>query len=323
MALIEIKNLTKKFKVKQRWKPYMLMAVNDVSLKIEEGKCIGLVGESGCGKTTLGKLISRLEKPSGGDVLLEGKSIYGKRSDGERKKFAKDIQMVFQDSFDAVDPRYTANDIIREPLDNLTNMTESEKDERIEDLMELVGVAIREKYKFAMEFSGGQLQRICIARALASNPRVMIMDEPLSSLDVSVQAQILNLFGDIKRKMNMTSLFISHDLEAVYYLADSLAVMYGGRIMEIIDDINMLKQMKHPYTRLLFHSIFKDKDNREAEKTAEEAEIIWIDQMIQKAGYTGCPFRNRCAWRTESCNEEIPLREIGKGHFAACHRLGG
>ena len=133
-----------------------------------------------------------------------------------------------------MDPRYTANDIIREPLDNLTNMTESEKDERIEDLMELVGVAIREKYKFAMEFSGGQLQRICIARALASNPRVMIMDEPLSSLDVSVQAQILNLFGDIKRKMNMTSLFISHDLEAVYYLADSLAVMYGGRIIKIM-----------------------------------------------------------------------------------------
>ena len=239
MSLIEIQDVKKEYKVRKYGKTYSLMAVNGVSFNVEEGRCVGLVGESGCGKSTLGRLIVGLENPSEGSIAFNGEIIHKNhsRKNPSKLRFSREIQLVFQDSYDAVNPKFTAKKIIEEPLKNFTDLNPSQRDEKVEELLEQVGLVKEDKEKFAMEFSGGQLQRVCIARALASDPKVFVLDEPLSSLDVSVQAQILNLLSDIKKEMNLSYVLISHDIEAVYYLADALVVMYGGQIMEKIDDL--------------------------------------------------------------------------------------
>jgi oligopeptide/dipeptide ABC transporter ATP-binding protein len=316
MALLEIDQIKKKYSVRKFGKSYDLMAVNGVSFSIEEGKCVGLVGESGCGKSTLGRLITGLEAPTEGQVRFNGQNIHqGKQ---KQLKFSEHIQLVFQDSFDAVNPRFTAKKIIEEPLKNFTNMNAKERNKKIDSLLAQVGIALSEKDKYALEFSGGQLQRVCIARALASNPELLVLDEPLSSLDVSVQAQILNLLGDIKEKLGLSYLLISHDLEAVYYLADAVVVMYGGQIMEKIDDIAYFNEMLHPYTRKLLSSTpaYKEKVNLE-----EAAETIWSDLGVQKKEYKGCPYFGRCPYSKVECEISRPImKEIHTGHYVACHQ---
>lgn len=321
MALLEVENVKKTYKVRKFGNSYGLMAVNGVSFSLEKGKCMGLVGESGCGKSTLGRVLAGLEVPTEGRVLFHGKAIHPEKPQYNPRRLAeaRDIQLIFQDSFDAVNPRFTARRIVEEPLKNLTNLSAKDRVKKIDELLNQVGISVSEKNKFGMEFSGGQLQRICIARALASNPELIILDEPLSSLDVSVQAQILNLLCDIKEELNLSYILISHDLEAVYYLADSLVVMYGGRIMEQIDDISMFNDMKHPYTRKLLTSIPAYKN---AEKEQDEAETIWMDFGVQKEGFTGCLYHGRCPYETGICQRVSPkMREIEKGHFLACHNI--
>ncbi len=321
MSLIEIKKVKKRYKVRKFGKTYSFMAVNDVSFSVEEGKCVGLVGESGCGKSTLGRLIVGLENPTEGEILFKDESVStgSDKKVPKRLKFARDIQMVFQDSYDAVNPKFTAKKIIEEPLKNFTDMTAEEREKEVVDLLHKVGLDEKDKDKFALEFSGGQLQRVCIARALASGPKVFILDEPLSSLDVSVQAQILNLLSDIKKDMDISYLLISHDLEAVYYLADALVVMYGGQIMEKIDDISYFDKMKHPYTQRLLSSI---PAYEKLDGVQENAEMVSMDLHVQADDFSGCPYVGRCPKRIDLCKEKRPeMKELEPKHYAACHIL--
>lgn len=323
MSLIEVKDVKKQYKVRKFGKVYSLMAVNGVSFELEEGSCVGLVGESGCGKSTLGRLIVGLENPSEGSITYKGESVHKShsRKNPSKLKYSKDIQLVFQDSFDAVNPKFTAKKIIEEPLKNFTSLSAVERDKKVEELLEQVGLLKEDKEKFAMEFSGGQLQRVCIARALASNPKIFILDEPLSSLDVSVQAQILNLLSDIKKEMNLSYLLISHDIEAVYYLADALVVMYGGQIMEKIDDISYFDKMVHPYTQKLLSSIPAYEKKKELAESGE-AEIIGMNYYLQNNDFPGCPYYGRCPKRKDVCKEKkAEMKLLEPKHYAACHIL--
>lgn len=318
MDLLTINNVKKNYKVRKKGTSYQLNAVNDVSFSVKEGECVGLVGESGCGKSTLGRLITSLEVPDMGDIQFKGESVYGGKK--KRFKFCQNIQMVFQDSLDAVNPRFTARQIVEEPLINLKKMSASERVDEVDKLLKQVGIPVDEKNKYAQEFSGGQLQRVCIARALASDPELIVLDEPLSCLDVSVQAQILNLLRDIKEQRKLSYILISHDLEAVYYLADALVVMYGGQIMERIEDISLFEKMVHPYTTMLLRSA---PECREKFPEKEDAtETIWMDLGVQKEGFEGCPYCGRCSMEISVCKEQRPvMRELEKGHFVACHKI--
>lgn len=317
MDLLTINNVKKNYKVRKKGSSYQLKAVNDVTFSVKEGECVGLVGESGCGKSTLGRLITSLEVPDMGDIKFKGQSIYGRKK--KRFKFCQNVQMVFQDSLDAVNPRFTARQIVEEPLINLKKMSASERDDEVEKLLGQVGIPVDEKNKYAQEFSGGQLQRVCIARALASDPELIVLDEPLSCLDVSVQAQVLNLLRDIKEQRKLSYILISHDLEAVYYLADSLVVMYGGQIMERIEDISLFEKMVHPYTTMLLRSApeYREKFPEKEDVT----ETIWMDLGVQKEGFEGCPYCGRCREEMPACKEQRPdMTEVEDGHFVACHK---
>lgn len=311
MPLLEVNNLKKVYNVKKFKHKYSLAAVDGVSLEIEKGKCLGLVGESGCGKSTIAKLILGLEKPTEGQINFNGLDLTQKN---KGKMWRKDLQMVFQDSFDAVNHRLNAKQIIENPIKNFYKLPQEEVDKKIDELLEKVGISVNEKEKYPQQFSGGQLQRICIARALASDPKLIVLDEPLSSLDVSVQAQILNLLQDLKNELEISYLLISHDLEAVYYLSDSIYVMYGGRIMESIEDINLFDNMKHPYTKKLLSS----SPEYRMKNTVEDIEEISDDSI--DASNLGCPYANRCPQATDKCFKERPItKEIEKNHLISCH----
>lgn len=305
MELLTVEKVKKIYKGKKKTQ---VKAVNDVSFSIEKGKCIGLVGESGCGKSTLGRLITGLEKTTEGHILWKNISV---DKISRKSPMRREIQMVFQNSFEAVNPKAKAKDIIAEPLKNFYHLSGENLEKRIDELLGWVGIDLAEKEKYPRQFSGGQLQRICIARMLASNPELLVLDEPLSSLDVSVQAQILNLFADLKEKLSLTYLLISHDLEAVYYLSDEILIMYGGKIMEHIERIEDFDKLKHPYTQRLLMSSFSYRHQYE-----EISEVY-----REKPSEDGCPYYQRCPYATGQCKEEMPtLREIEKGHFIACWR---
>lgn len=311
MPLLEVNNLKKVYNVKKFKHKYSLTAVDGVSLKIEKGKCLGLVGESGCGKSTIAKLILGLEKPTEGQINFNGHDLAQKNQD---KMWRKDLQMVFQDSFDAVNHRLNTKQIIENPIKNFYKLPQEEVDKKIDELLRKVGISTDEKEKFPRQFSGGQLQRICIARALASDPKLMVLDEPLSSLDVSVQAQILNLLQDFKNELEISYLLISHDLEAVYYLSDSIYVMYGGRIMESIEDINLFDNMKHPYTKKLLSS----SPEYRIKNTIDDIEEI-SDDSLEISNF-GCPYANRCPQAIDKCFKERPItKKIEKNHLISCH----
>ena len=312
--LVEVRDLKQYFPVKTGFmKTTPLKAVDGVSFSIRPGETLGLVGESGCGKTTVGRTLLRLYEPTGGQVIFDGEEVTAKNITALRKK----MQMVFQDPYSSLDPRMTVEDIIGEPLDvhNLYTSRE-ERREKILNLMELVGLNAEHARRYAHEFSGGQRQRIGIARALAVNPQFIVCDEPVSALDVSIQAQVVNMFVDLQEKLGVAYLFIAHDLLIVRHISDRIAVMYLGKIVEVADADELSDYPQHPYTQSLLSAvpIPDPKITRERKRIILEGDVPSPLNMP-----TGCAFRSRCRYATERCAQECPkLEDRGNGHYVAC-----
>lgn len=313
--LLEVKNLKKYYPVRTGFiKKTELKAVDDVSFFIRKGETLGIVGESGCGKTTLGRTVLRLEEPTSGDILYEGESIIGKNM----KEYRKKMQIVFQDPYASLDPRKTVSDIIGEAMDiQKLCKTKEERKEKILELMKLVGLNAEFYNRFPHEFSGGQRQRIGIARALAVNPGFIICDEPVSALDVSIQAQIINMLEELQETRKLTYLFIAHDLAIVKHISTRIGVMYLGHMVELAESAELYRNPIHPYTEMLLSAIpIADPDLSAARKRIKlEGEV---PSPLNPP--SGCPFRTRCPKAGKTCAESMPaLREIIPGHFAACH----
>lgn len=313
--LLEVKNLKKYYPVRTGFiKKTELKAVDDVSFFIRKGETLGIVGESGCGKTTLGRTVLRLEEPTSGDIIYEGESIIGKNM----KEYRKKMQIVFQDPYASLDPRKTVSDIIGEAMDiQKLCKTKEERRDKILDLMKLVGLNAEFYNRFPHEFSGGQRQRIGIARALAVNPGFIICDEPVSALDVSIQAQIINMLEELQETRKLTYLFIAHDLAIVKHISTRIGVMYLGHMVELAESAELYRNPIHPYTEMLLSAIpIADPDLSAARKRIKlEGEV---PSPLNPP--SGCPFRTRCPKARKACAESMPaLREITPGHFAACH----
>lgn len=316
--LVEVKHLKEYFNINVgAFKTKPLKAVDDVSFIINEGETLGLVGESGCGKTTVGRTILNLYKPTAGEIWFDGKQIKTKR---DIKEFRKDATMVFQDPYSSLNPRMTVSDIIAEPLDiHKMYKSKEERHNRILELMSYVGLNSEHASRYAHEFSGGQRQRIGIARSLAVDPRFIVCDEPVSALDVSIQAQVINMFEELQDKLNLTYLFIAHDLLVVRHISNRIAVMYLGRMVELADADEIYKRPLHPYSKSLMSAVpIPDP------KIARENQRIVLSGDIPSPlnAPSGCPFRTRCPHATDACAESMPeFKEISKGHFVACHRV--
>jgi len=322
MALLEVKQLSKHFEVSggllNRWFTgrKILKAVDQISFDLPEGRTFGLVGESGCGKSTTARLICRLIPATGGEVWFEGREILslGKR---DIRQLRQHIQMIFQDPYASLNPRMRVVDIVGRPLSIFFGVKGSKKVERVAELLEVVGLRPEQLYRYPHEFSGGQRQRIGIARALAANPKLIIADEPVSSLDVSVQAQVLNLLKRLQRELKLSLLFISHDLNVVGYLADVVAVMYAGKIVEIAPVEKIFAAPMHPYTKALLASNPTVESFSENIPPSLKGEITF---PINPA--PGCRLEPRCPIRVEKCKTaEPPLEEKQPSHRAACHEV--
>ena len=291
-----------------------LKAVDDVSFAIKKGETLGLVGESGCGKTTVGRTLLNLYKPTGGEIIFEGKKIADKKSIHDMRKKA---QMVFQDPYSSLDPRMTIGDIIGEPLDvHKLYSSRPERQDKIKRLMDIVGLSSEHATRYAHEFSGGQRQRIGIARALAVDPSFIVCDEPVSALDVSIQAQIINMFEDLQKKLHLTYLFIAHDLLVVKHISNRIAVMYLGKIVEVAPANELYNKPLHPYTISLLSAVpIPDPDYAKTHKRITlEGDVPSPLRMP-----SGCPFRTRCPRATKECTENAPsLKEISSNHFVSC-----
>ena len=340
--LVEVEHLKQYFPVRTGFaKTTPLKAVDDVSFAIKPGETLGLVGESGCGKTTVGRSLLQLYKPTGGRIKYEGETIYdggdipqldadGKPvlgSDGKpvlskpvavnMLPYRKKMQMVFQDPYSSLNPRMTVEDIIGEPLDvHKLYSNKAERREKILHLMELVGLNAEHATRYAHEFSGGQRQRIGIARALAVEPRFIVCDEPVSALDVSIQAQVVNMFEDLQNKLGVAYLFIAHDLLVVNHISDRIAVMYLGKMMEMAAADDLMNNPMHPYTQSLLSAVPMPDP-----KTARERKRIVLEGDVPSPlkAPSGCPFRTRCRYATEQCAAERPqLTDRGNGHMVAC-----
>ena len=311
--LVRVEHLKQYFPVRVGFgKTVPLKAVDDVSFTINEGETLGMVGESGCGKTTVGRTLLRLYEPTGGKIFFKGEEVTARNITQMRKQ----MQMVFQDPYSSLDPRMTVEDIIGEPLDvHHLYSNRKERREKILELMNYVGLNAEHATRYAPEFSGGQRQRIGIARALAVDPKFIVCDEPVSALDVSIQAQIINLLKDIQEKYNLTYLFISHDLSVVEHISDTVGVMYLGNLVEYGATEDIFRNPLHPYTKALFSAIPipdpKVKMNR----------IVLEGSIPSPANPPkGCKFHTRCANCMACCKEEVPVqRELEPGHFVACH----
>ncbi len=315
--LVEVRNLKQYFPISTGFfssKP--LKAVDDISFAINEGETLGLVGESGCGKTTAGRTLLHLYEPTGGQIFYKGKEIITK---GDVKEFRKNATMVFQDPYSSLDPRMTVADIIGEPLDiHKAYANKAERRERILELMDQVGLNSEHAARYAHEFSGGQRQRVGIARALALNPSFVVCDEPVSALDVSIQAQVVNMFEDLQDKLNLTYLFIAHDLLVVRHVSDRIAVMYLGKLVELADTDSICDRPLHPYTKALMSAVPMP-DPKAARANKRIALSGEIPSPLNAP--SGCPFHTRCAYATPACSATMPeLREIESGRFVACHR---
>ncbi|MBQ9810140.1 MAG: ATP-binding cassette domain-containing protein [Spirochaetales bacterium] len=312
--LVEVRNLKQYFPIKTGlFKTELLKAVDDVSFSISEGETLGLVGESGCGKTTVGRSLLHLYEPTGGEVLFQGEPVTKDNLSRMRQK----MQMVFQDPYSSLDPRMTVEDIIGEPLD-VHKLYDSKKErrEKILYLMNLVGLNAEHATRYAHEFSGGQRQRIGIARALAVNPKFIVCDEPVSALDVSIQAQVINMFEDLQVKLGVAYLFIAHDLLVVHHISKRIAVMYLGKIVETgtADDVNYTSI--HPYTQSLMSAVpIPDPDyTRQRKRIVLQGDVPSPLHMP-----SGCPFRTRCRYACDKCAQAMPeLTDRGGGHMVAC-----
>ena len=317
--IVEVRNLKEYFNINMgmfRTKP--LKAVDNVSFTIQPGETLGLVGESGCGKTTVGRTILHLYKPTGGEVLYKGRKIQTK---ADIQAFRNKASMVFQDPYSSLNPRMTVADIIGEPLDvHKLYSSRQERQERILELMGYVGLNSEHAARYAHEFSGGQRQRIGIARALAVNPDFIVCDEPVSALDVSIQAQVINMFAELQEKFGLTYLFIAHDLLVVRHISDRIAVMYLGKMVELADANEIYDHPLHPYSKSLLSAV-----------PVPDPKIARANQRIVLSGDipsplnapSGCPFRTRCPYACDKCAESMPdFQEVSAGHFVACHRVG-
>jgi oligopeptide transport system ATP-binding protein len=313
--LLEVRNLKQYFDIPVgllKSKP--LKAVDDISFSIRKGETLVLVGESGCGKTTVGRSILQLYKPTSGEIIFNGKKIESKES---IKYLRQNAQMVFQDPYSSLNPRMTVGDIVGEPLD-VMNIYKSrkERDKRVNELMEIVGLSSEHATRYAHEFSGGQRQRIGIARALAVEPEFIVCDEPVSALDVSIQAQIINKFEDLQEQLGLTYLFIAHDLLVVKHISDRIAVMYLGRMMELAPSDELYNHPLHPYTISLMSAVPIPDPNY---ARSHQRLLLQGDVPSPLNMPSGCPFRTRCNRATKECAEVRPeLREVAPDHMVAC-----
>lgn len=308
--LLEVKNLKKYFKTPKG----MLHAVDDVSFTIDRGRTLGVVGESGCGKSTTGRAILRIVEPTEGEILFDGEDIRSLGKDQMRRMRTR-MQIIFQDPFSSLNPRKTVSETIAEPLKLNGIITDKGKRmERVAEIMEIVGLAERLYNAYPHELDGGRRQRIGIARALALNPQFIVCDEPVSALDVSIQAQILNLMDELQEKMGLTYMFITHDLSVVHYFADDIAVMYLGRLIEKAPAKELFRNPVHPYTQALLSAIPVPSIHNQRKRILLKGEISSpVDPK------PGCRFASRCPYASSRCHSEEPqLKEIAPGHFNAC-----
>lgn len=312
--LLEVKNLQKFFNIGGG---KTLKAVNDISFHIRKGETLGMVGESGCGKSTAGRTILRLYEPTSGAVNFNGTNIYS-LSGSKMKALRRDMQMIFQDPYASLNPRMTITDIIGEALDiHKLVHSRAERKKRVEDLLDTVGLNPDHATRYPHEFSGGQRQRIGIARALAVNPKFIVCDEPISALDVSIQAQVVNLLQELQDKMGLTYLFIAHDLSMVKHISDRVAVMYLGKMVELAESAELYANPTHPYTKALLSAI--PIPDPEVEATREKI-VLTGDIPSPIDPPSGCHFRTRCPLATELCAKQEPkMVEVRPNHWSACH----
>jgi oligopeptide transport system ATP-binding protein len=315
--LVDVRHLKEYFPVNTGFfKTTPLKAVDDVSFTIKRGETLGLVGESGCGKTTVGRTILHLYKPTDGEIIYDGKPI---RTKEDLAEYRTKSTMVFQDPYSSLNPRMTVSDIIAEPLD-VHHMCASakEREERVLELMNRVGLNSEHASRYAHEFSGGQRQRIGIARSLAVNPEFIVCDEPVSALDVSIQAQVINMFDELQEEMGLTYLFIAHDLLVVRHISDRIAVMYLGKMVELADAAEIYDRPLHPYSKSLLSAVpIPDPKIARANKRIP----LQGDIPSPLNAPSGCPFRTRCPYAQGKCAESMPeFKEVSTGHFVACHR---
>lgn len=312
-ALVQVKNLKKYFNISGK---SALKAVDGVDFNIKRGETLGLVGESGCGKSTIGRTLVKLYEPTDGQILFAGEDITGFNRE-QRKAYARKAQMIFQDPYASLDARMTVGDIIGEGIDIHRLCRGKERQEVIYANLEKVGLNRDHANRFPHEFSGGQRQRIGIARSLAIDPEFIVCDEPISALDVSIQAQIVNLLIKLQQELELTYLFIAHDLSMVKHISDRVGVMYLGKLMEVADSIEMYKNPQHPYTKALFSAIPVADPEFESRR---QRIILQGDVPSPVNPPSGCRFRGRCKEALPSCADaEPPLKEIAPGHFCACH----
>jgi peptide/nickel transport system ATP-binding protein len=317
-VLVDIKKLDKKYSINSGMlnsQKRIVHAVNNIDLQVYKGETLGLVGESGCGKSTLARLLTRLEKPSAGNVFFKSEDIFSYNKEN-LKKYRRNVQLIFQDPYSSLNPRKSAAGIIREPLSIHRIGDKNLRRGTVSDLMAKVGLSKEQANRYPHEFSGGQRQRIGIARALVLRPELVIADEPVSALDVSIQAQILNLLKDLKKDFGLTYIFISHDLNVIRYISNRIAVMYLGKIVELAEKNDIYNRPLHPYTRMLLSAVPSCDPQKKKRIIAIKGEANLVNE-------TGCNFQNRCPYKSGICIEQEPvLGKIENNRFCACHFAG-
>ncbi|MCS7464282.1 dipeptide ABC transporter ATP-binding protein [Paenibacillus doosanensis] len=314
--LVEVKGLQKSFTIKKGWlgSDKYLRAVDGITFAIRKGETFSLVGESGCGKSTTGRLITRLLKPNGGEVWFNGQNITA-LNDHQMRPLRKDMQMVFQDPYASLNPRMKVKELVAEPLIIHTKLSTKERDQLAHELLETVGLSSFHAERYAHEFSGGQRQRIGIARALSVRPSLIVADEPVSALDVSIQSQVLNLLQDLQEEYGLTYLFISHDLSVVEHISDRIGVMYLGALVETADKDTLYERPLHPYTQALLSSVPVPDPSQKRERI-----ILKGDLPSPVDPPSGCRFHTRCPSCMDICRQNVPVfREVEPGHQVACH----